>query len=224
MDEAVLAAWSIDSPCRSCLESWSSATRPSAKTSRRSVIVAVVVNVRSATIITEDAMIPITIIVTRSSTRVNPASPLSRDVVALRALIASEVIGDHVVLVGIGLLVGGAAGRTRGVADERERAGRRDDPLIEAIPPEIGHAGRSGPRQRQGVGLSRGGRRRDVKHRRRAGGSGVQDDGIGHLGAIERARRIIEARVDRLRAIARREGPARGRSVRDERAPRGSVV
>src|SRR4026209_2784800 len=154
MEEAVLAAWSIDSPCRSCLESWSSATRPSAKTSRRSVIVAVVVKVRSATIITEDAMIPITIIVTKSSTRVNPASPLSRDVVALRALIASEVIGDHVVLVGIGLLVGGAAGRARRVADERERTGRCDDPLIEAVPSEIGHAGRRGPRQRQGLVLT----------------------------------------------------------------------
>src|SRR6476660_4680899 len=183
IDEAVLAAWSIDSPCRSCLESWSSATRPSAKTSRRSVIVAVVVNVRSATIITEDAMIPITIIVTKSSTRVNPAWPLSRDVVALRALIASEVIGDHVVLVGVGLLVGGAAGRARGIADERERAGRRDDPLIETISPQVGHAARRGPRQRQGLVLTGRRRRRDVKHRRRARGGAVQDDGIGHLGA-----------------------------------------
>ena len=92
MEDAVLAAWSIDSPCLSCFESWSRATRPSAKTSRRSVMVAVVVNVRSATIITEDAMIPITIIVTNSSTSVKPASPSAGDVVALRALVAREVI------------------------------------------------------------------------------------------------------------------------------------
>ena len=64
MEDAVLAAWSIDSPCRSCFESRSRAIRPSAKTSRRSVMVAVVVNVRIATAITEVAMIPMTIIVT----------------------------------------------------------------------------------------------------------------------------------------------------------------
>src|SRR6266550_1314756 len=128
MDDGVLAAWSIDSPCRSCFEIWSKATRPSAKTSRRSVIVAVVVNVRSATIITEDAMIPMTIIVTSSSTSVKPVSPSARDVVALRALVAREVVSLHVVFIAVRLLVGVVARGAGCRADERVSAGGRDDP------------------------------------------------------------------------------------------------
>src|SRR6476646_9168337 len=156
MDDAVLAAWSIDSPCRSCFEIWSTATRPSAKTSRRSVIVAVVVNVRSATIITEDAMIPITIIVTSSSTSVKPASRSARDVVALRALVAREVVCLYVVFIAVRLLVGVVARRARRVADEGEGAGGRDDPAPEAVAAEVGDTGRRGPRQRQGLVLTRG--------------------------------------------------------------------
>ena len=73
----MLAAWSTDSPCRSCFVIWSIAVAPSVSTSRRFVIVLVVVNDRNATAITDVATMLITAIVTISSTRVNPASPVS---------------------------------------------------------------------------------------------------------------------------------------------------
>src|SRR5436309_7654514 len=104
-----------------------------------------VVNVLIATAITDDETMPMTSIVTSSSTSVNPAWPSRRDVVALRALAAGQAIGDHVVLVGFRLLVGGGARRARRVAHEAVGAGRRDDPAIETVPAEVRDACRRRP-------------------------------------------------------------------------------
>ena len=67
--------------------------------------------------------VPITIMVTASSTSVNPASAGRVRRGALRTSVGREVIRLYVVLIGVRLLVGVRARRARGVAHEGESTG-----------------------------------------------------------------------------------------------------